>query len=425
MTISSRFCRGCVTVLAVMALAAPASAQPAVSPSSAQIAKARALFDAGGRAYDAAQYDVALQAFQQAYAVLPKDSIVFSIAQANRRLYTTTGDVGYRAEAVKLYRQYLDNVKTGGRRGDAAKALEELSVGAVASPTDGAPPPTPTSIVPPKTRLYVSSSTPDVSISIDGGPPAHKSATAEVQPGPHKVAFSAKGFVDKVVEVDAVSGELVPVTFDLEEKLGALTVSSADGAAISVDGRFVGEAPLASPLALARGRHFVVAELSGHTSRSATIAVERGESASADLELDTTLQRDLSIVVFSGAGAALVVAGVFTGVALKNQGDASEILDRAQTQNLAQSDIPAYEKAKKARDRHVIVAASTGAGAGLLAVVGLGMLLVDPPDRITGGPAVDAPGPAEKAPKTPSLDLEEVGAAVGPEGAAITLGFRF
>lgn len=425
MAIVSRWSRRFATALAVVAFAAPASAQPGVAPSAAQVAKARALFDAGGRAYDAAQYDVALQAFQQAYSVLPKDSIVFSIAQANRRLYTTTGNVANRAEAVRLYRQYLDTAKGGSRRGDAARALEELSAGAVAAPTDGAAPPPATAIAAPKTRLYVSSSTPDVSISIDGGPPALRSATAEVQPGPHKVAFSAKGFVDKVVEVDAVSGELVPVTFDLEEKLGALTVSSADGAAISVDGRFVGEAPLASPLALPRGRHFVVAELNGHTSRSATVAVERGEPASADLELDTTLQRDLSIVVFSGSGAALVVAGVFTGLALAQQSKASDILARAETENLVKSDLTDYENARSARDRHVIVAASTGAGAGLLAVVGLGMLLVDPPDRITGGVTPDAPGPAQETPKTPTLDLEEVGAAVGPDGAALTLGFRF
>src|SRR5258708_21049766 len=55
---------------------------PKAEPTSGDLAKARATFDAGGRAYDAGNYAAALQAFEQAYAMTGRDNIVFSIAQA-------------------------------------------------------------------------------------------------------------------------------------------------------------------------------------------------------------------------------------------------------------------------------------------------------------------------------------------------------
>ena len=84
------------------------------------------MFEAGGKAYDRAQYDVALQAFQQAYELVPKDGLLFSIAQSHRRLHTINGDVRHRDQAIAAYRLYLDRVKTGGRVSEAVKALEEL-----------------------------------------------------------------------------------------------------------------------------------------------------------------------------------------------------------------------------------------------------------------------------------------------------------
>jgi len=390
-------------------------------------AKARALFSAGGRAYDNAQYDVALQAFTQAYGLLPKEGILFSIAQTERRLFTTTGDAKRRDEAIRDYRAYLEKVKTGGRRGDAAKALEDLSAGM--PPTDGATPTatSPVDTAPKATRFYISSSTPGVRVSVDGKAETDGNVTAEVTPGDHTIKFTAPGFREKEVTIKALAEELVPVTQDLEELPGTITLATSDGAEISVDGRYVGDAPLTAPLALRAGRHFVVAAKDGHVTRSQTVDLTRGKVAPLELELDTTTQRDLSYGVFAVSGAALVTSGIFVGLAFLEQGQAQSILDDRSSRNISGAEIDDYDAHRSARDRYTIAAAATGGGAGVLAVIGLGMFLIDPAAKPNAAPTLDetTPGTPKPVNPAPSLELEDATASVGPDGVMAHVKLRF
>jgi len=406
-----------------------AAAGSTAQSDAAKTAKARALFEAGGRAYDNAQYDVALQAFTQAYALFPKDGILFSIAQTERRLFTTTGDSRHRDEAVRSYRAYLDKVKTGGRRGDAAKALEDLSAGMAPSPSNGGatPPPVTVDTAPKATRFYISSTTPGVRVSVDGKPETAANVTAEVTPGDHKIRFAAPGFREKEVTVQALPEELVPVTFDLEELPGTIRLSTVSGAEINVDGRYVGDAPLTAPLALPSGKHFVVASKDGHVTRSEVVDLSRGKPTPLDLDLPTTTQRDVSYGVFAVSGAALVTSGVFVGLAFWKQGAAQSILDKKTTGNISGDDITEYNDARAARDRFTIAAAATGGGAGLLAIIGLGMFLIDPADKATAAPALDetSPGTPKPAAPTPSLELDDATASIGPDGVMANVKLRF
>jgi hypothetical protein len=407
--------------------ATPAPPARTTPPSPADTAKARALFEAGGRAYDNAQYDAALQAFKQAYALVDKDGILFSIAQTERRLFTTTGSAQHRDEAMRLYRTYLDRVKTGGRRGEAAKALEDLTAaGGVAAPApvSGAP-----AIEPPAkaTRFYISSTTPGARVSVDGGAETPANLDVVVSQGEHKVRFSAPGFRERELVVKALPDELVPVSLDLEELPGTLSLSTADGAEINVDGRYVGDAPLTAPLALPSGKHFVVSSKDGHLTKSDVVELERGKTRKLDLDLDTTEQRDLSYVVFAGAGAALLTSGVFVGLAFMEQGNARDISDLTKTGNISAQDVHEYDAARNRRDRYTIAAAATGGGAGLLAVVGLGMFVIDPADKAVAAPAFDGATPTNPAPRTapPSLELEDATASIGPGGGVVQARFRF
>ncbi len=401
------------------ALAQPGGQSP---PSPADVAKAKALFEAGGRAYDRAQYDVALQAFQQAYDIVPKDGLLFSIAQTHRRLFTTTGGAPHKERAVAAYRRYVERAKTGARVSDAVRALEEL--GATSSTSSPEGPPEPAPVVETKTRLYVSSATPGVRISVDDGALSEPNATvtAEVTPGKHKVRFTAPGFLDKELEATAVDHELVPVSFDLEPKPGVLALQTTEGADVSIDGRYIGEAPL-STLDLAAGRHFVVAALSGYETRSGYVTLERGKKTPFDLELDRTAQRDASFVVFAAAGASLVASGVLLGLTFAEQANAQAVRDAATTRNISDAEIDEYEAAKSARDTFGIAAGATGATAGVLAVVGLGMFFLDAPAK--------AELPAEPGPTSPtspapgSIDLESVSLDAGPRGFSAGVGFRF
>lgn len=409
------------TVVAASAAApGPANAQPpAASP--AEVAKAKSLFEAGGRAYDRAQYDVALQAFQQAYEIVPKDGLLFSIAQTHRRLYTTTGDPTHKERAIAAYRQYVERAKTGARVSDAVRALEDMGAGAQPAGPTIAPAP---SVAPSKTRLYVSSATPGVRISVDNGPFSEPNATvtAEVGPGKHKVRFTAPGFVDKEVEADAVERELVPVSLDLEPKPGSLALVTTSGATISIDGRYVGDAPLSAGLNLPAGRHFVVASLAGYETRSDYVSLERGRTTNLDLNLETTVQRDASFAVFGVAGASLVASGVLLGLTFAKQSEAEDIRTAATERNITETEVDAYEDARSARDTFAIAAGATGAAAGVLAVVGLGMFFIDPPARAEA-PRLDEPG--SPAGPTRSTDLDDVSLQVGPAGAFASWSLRY
>jgi hypothetical protein len=393
-----------------------------------KLAKAKGLFEAGGRAYDRAQYDVALQAFQQAYELVPKDGLLFSIAQSHRRLHTMNGDARHREQAISAYRLYLDHVKSGGRVSEAVKALEELNAGATPPSTPNAPA-TPTAPVAlpaeKKTRLYVTSSTPGVMISIDGGPLSEPNATvtAEVTPGRHQVFFTAPGYVEKTLDAEALKDELVPVSQDLVEQPALLALETESGAEISVDGRFMGEFATGQTFPLPSGRRFVVASRSGHQTRAQTIELEPGKTHRLELALPSTLQRDISFIVLGASGAALITTGVLTGVAFAKQGEAEDVLERQASGNISDADIAVYDEAASERDTYAIAAGSMGAATGVLAVVGLGMLLIDPPERITAPSAEEKPDAPAKDPS--KLELEALGVGPYADGVAGFARVRF
>jgi tetratricopeptide (TPR) repeat protein len=403
---------------AVVAMAVPATAvgQPApaaaaVSPESAK--KAKALFDAGGRAYESGQFDVALQAFEQAYAIYPKETLLFSMAQAHRRLFVERRSPDHRDHAIRLFREYLQRVSAGKRRAEATAAIGELE--AAAPPAGEAAPAAPPAEKK-KTRVFVSSSTPGATVSVDGGPMSPPSTTFEVAPGKHKVRLVAPGFAERTIEIEAFAEEVVPVTMDLTELPGAVRIRTADGASVSVDGRFIGDAPLAAPIDLPAGTHFVSAELAGHRTVGRMVAVARGKRHDVDVELDTTVQRDVSYAIFGVAGASATVFAVLAGIAYYHQGRARDLLDQQQATGLSYRDAADYEDAKQERDLYAIGAAVSGGVAGALAVTGLGMFLGDPPDRAVPPPRVEAPpGGATPPPgDKPGLDEVVLAPALGP-----------
>ena len=89
-------------VVAVLATAASHAQQPP-PPSKAALAEARKLFRAGARAYDAGRFDVAVQAFDQAYELAPKVAIRFSTAQALRRLYAVDANQEHLVKALRYF----------------------------------------------------------------------------------------------------------------------------------------------------------------------------------------------------------------------------------------------------------------------------------------------------------------------------------
>src|SRR5262245_6409993 len=175
--------------------------------------RAKASFKAGANAYAAGDYLAAIQALESAYALTPLPAIAFSLAQAERRQYFVAHDPQHLLRAIELYRRYLEQMPSGGRRGDALDALSQLEPIALNLPGRGAGGDAlqKASLVPRQTRLMITADVPGVALSLDGGPPAPSPLIREVEPGVHSARASADGFVTASREVTAVAGELIPV----------------------------------------------------------------------------------------------------------------------------------------------------------------------------------------------------------------------
>ena len=276
--------------LTLGAMAVPAAAQPA-NPPAARGAdseqKARALFKAGVEAYKQGQFLAAAQAFVQAHEILPKPQLVFSIAQAFRRSFDATQDQDHLVQAVKYYRQYLDEVPEGGRRLDATQALGDLrpwltrlgvdadSAGEVTFPT----------------RISVRSPVKGAVVVVDGGEVHALPYSAQIEPGSHRIQVHAEGYRSEVREFVAEERETVPFDVPLEGIAPTLDVTDADGADVIVDGQTLGEAPFSQPLPVARGRHYVTVLERGHEAYAAELDFEYGTKTALAVDLPATNQR--------------------------------------------------------------------------------------------------------------------------------------
>ncbi|MBL8741482.1 MAG: PEGA domain-containing protein [Myxococcales bacterium] len=375
--------------------------------------KARTLFEVGGRAYDNGEFDVALQAFEQAHAIYPKDSLLFSMAQAHRRLFAETKDARNRDEALRLFREYLAKVKSGPRRVEANKVVGELeatSPGATGQSENRK-----------KTRMYVASGTPGITVSVDGGPKQPANRTIEMSPGKHAVTLEADGFVTQKLDVELAPDEVLPLSRDLVELPAKIDIDTTGGASLSVDGRFVGDAPLRSPLELSAGEHFVAVELSGHETRSKVVVARRGKQEALDLTLSPTTQRYLSVAFIGTASASAVASGVFAGLAFAAQSDANAILEKQDDSGLVKDDLETYRSARAQRDRFVLGAGISGGVAGGLLVTGVVLFLADPAERAVP-PRPSAP---QSKPPPPVVDELAVVPVVSPEIVGIAAGARF
>lgn len=392
---------------------APSPGPPAAPPAEADLVRARALFDAGAKSFDAGDYDSAIQAFQQAYKVVPRDNLVFSIAQAHRRQYIATSQPKNLRAAVDHYRRYLARVETGGKRPDAVKALEELDGAYRALPAgEGADGGSADASASGKTRIWISSRTPGATFTIDGGAGAPVGRSIEVAPGKHVVRFTAPGHIEREVEVTAVAGELVPESLDLAPRPAGLIIRADSGARVYVDGTLVGETPLPDAIRVAPGRHDVSLSLLGHRSEATQLTVAGGETKSVEVDLVTTGQRDAAYGFLVTGVTFLTASGVFFAVAGARHGDAALIYQRHLDQNISETEVDDYERIGAQRDRFSVAASATGVVGLIVSLVGTGLYLFDDATPIA------APRDAEpRAPTAPTLSPQLDVSGDGARGA--------
>lgn len=296
----------------------------ALALTGATFQEAKEVFDAGQQAFEANQYGAAALAFEQALEMIPgpgprgdpRPAIVFSMAQAYRKLYFAELDTDKRNlraldRAVEAYRRYIVMDPNGSRRGDAEAHLVTLELelarvsllGLRRKEADESRP----------TRIMITSKTPGALASIDGTKSSTVPLVREVEPGRHTVKVTAEGFFEQEVVAESVKGSLAVVPVNLEEMPAVLTVTAPNDAIISIDGRIVGVAPLGRSVKLSPGKRLLTVTRSGKQSFSKELELIRGVNQRLDVRLESTGQRQAAEYFLIGGGV-IAAAAIVTGI---------------------------------------------------------------------------------------------------------------
>jgi hypothetical protein len=348
-------------------------------------------FRAGAKAYAAQSFAAAAANFEEAYKVLPLPEIAFSAAQAYRRLYRIDRQPQHVRRAVELYRAYLDQVKIGGRVGDASDNLAEMereldrleALGARTRMT-----------ATPQTRLGVSVSLASpglareahqvgalaeiadvtgelfegVTVQLDGQR-IEPFALVEVAPGDHVIAVTAEGYLPVEKRQRAIDGVSSLVEVELVPRPARVAIRTERGARISIDGRVAAGPTLELPA----GTHRLAITRRGRLAWSHELDVGRGDELVLDAPLVKTARRRAVPWVLGGAGVLAFGAAGSTIGAVIADGRASELQARLAAGNAPPSDGDAYDRERDRRDRFRTSALVLG-GAALIAGVAGGAL---------------------------------------------------
>jgi hypothetical protein len=337
-----------------------------------KVSESKEFFKAGAAAYAAGDYLAAIQALEAAYALTPLPAIAFSLAQAERRQYFVSREPAHLERAIRLFRDYLAQVSSGGRRVDATDALAQLeplalNFGGASGAVSGS------LREPPKTRLMVSAEAPRATISLDGRPPVRSPLIVEVEPGPHAVRVTSPGFFPNERRVTAVQGALVPVEVELRERPSAVILRAPEDADLYVDGSYVGAVRDARRLELPSGRHVFNLALKGRRIETRRLKLARGETRELRVVMRPTGQRlaarSLFVTTAAGVGAGMLL----TALAIREENAAEQIYGKREASNISASQLETYKDSLEMRNRFRIGAVASYAVA--LTALGTGLVL--------------------------------------------------
>ena len=330
--------------------------------------RARQFFDVGAQAYDKGQYLLAIDAFEQAYALTERPGLLFSLAQTHQRQFRLSGDEQHLAQAIDSYRKYLAKVQSGGRRGDAERALNGLlALAERLHPKDqGAP-----ARARVFGRLLLSSSTPTATLTVNGEPVESLPTALELPAEQYRVVATARGFEPRVQDIVITAGSTVPLNLELKPLPALLHVSGPAGAEVLVDGRSVGWLPLSS-VALTDGDHWVSLRKSGYKTRNVPAHLERGQTVQLRLTLETTFQREVAWLTAGGSVATGIASITLAVLAWRRDANAKDLAKHLAGQG-SEADAEQLNRDLAARDE--LRALAVGGGLATAAMLGTSLLL--------------------------------------------------
>lgn len=345
----------------------------------ADLERARGYFQAGAQAYAVGEFETAIQAFEQAYQLVPRPAVLFSIAQAERKQYFLDHKQAHLLRAIDFYRRYLADEPQALRKADAVQALSELEPLVATSvqpgPEKAEIPPPPSAVLP--TRLMITSQTPGARISLDGAGEIPPPLIREIEPGEHTVQVVAAGHVTSARRVTAVKGALVTLDIALAEQMARLEVVARDGAQLSIDGRVQGLCPFPKPLELPAGSHLITVTKAGYIGVSREQVLTAGETTVFTAPMPRTWQQTTGLIMFGAAASALTTGIFFAVIAREQNGSAQSFLDARGHQTLSSTDLEQYESLRQDRNRLQAIAWASGGIAAALATAGTLMIVLD------------------------------------------------
>lgn len=362
--------------LALILLAAPL----ARAAEGEDLSRSKAYFKAGAAAYAAGDYHAAIQALDAAYRLTPLPAIAFSLAQAERRQYFVSHERAHLERAIELYKGYLAQVPTGGRRADATDALAQLEPLALATASTGATAAPADTGEAAKTRLLVTSEAPHATVALDGAPPVASPLITEVTPGQHTVKVEAHGYFPVERGVVAVSGALVPIEVPLRIRPASVTVAAPPEADLYIDGMLAGKVQKMGRFELAGGTHSFTVAKKGYRLATVRVELEPGETRVVRAELVRTTQRTAAYVMFAGSAVSLASTILFGAMAAGQQAKASDIHDRQQSGNVTSGDLDEYDEALDRRGQFRTAAIVSGIVSAGTFVTGVFLHEFDHPD---------------------------------------------
>lgn len=346
----------------------------ALLAASADEERAQRLYEAGAAAYESGRYEVAIDAFRAARALVERPVLDFSLAQAHRLRHFQEGRLSDLEDAVKAYRDFLATNPEGPRRAHATQHLSTLVPYLERSRIESEARPD----APPTPRLIVTSKIELATAHVDDGPPQPVPATFEVEPGAHVVYVSAPLHRPASQETIAIAGTAVALSLDPPPLPARLTVTAPEGARLSLSGRDLGRAPLAAPLELTPGTYELLVRATGHQPQVRELAVRPDESATVGVELEATGQRTLAWVLIGTACAAAVGAAITGTLAWESQNEA-EALESRVGQGITGESFARHAELSAARDDYAAAALGLGLAAGATLAGGLLLYFLDDP----------------------------------------------
>jgi PEGA domain-containing protein len=372
----------------IVAVAAARAEEEGLELDVAKAEQARQYFEGGKLAAEKAQYTVAIVAFEEAYRLSHRASVIYALAYSYRQQWLIDRDAAKLKRCIALLREYLE-VPRNEKKDRALAYLAELEPAlqeieeaqAAAGKGPIAEPPAER-----RTLLMIYSSERGAAASLDGGAAAELPLVVEVAAGAHRLRVTKRGFRPLEREVVAIEGSAIGVEALLDGIPAWMQVRASVGEArVAIDGELVGKAGLT--LALEPGRHRVEVLARNHRRWERTVTLERDALTRVDASLESTWQSRAGWVCVGSGGAALALGVTASVVTWRD--DPSDTYYEAQLDELSDAELYFY-------------------AAGVVLGIGGAALLY-----------FDVPGPSAPAAQV------QVSPVLEPDGAGLRLGGRF